>query len=50
MKLNGAPTGYFDGGVMRMNKTGEFFFMSTRNNNFSNRGQKVRCFTSSSRC
>ncbi len=45
MKLNGAPTPYFDGGAIRMNLTsGEttgFYYMSSRNNNFSNRGQKA---------
>jgi hypothetical protein len=40
MKLNAAPTGYFDGGLIRMNRTGTFYYMSSRNNNFSNRGQK----------
>jgi hypothetical protein len=39
MKLNGADN-YFDGGVIRMNTTGTFYYMSTRNNNFSNRSQK----------
>jgi hypothetical protein len=39
MKLNAAPR-YFDGGLLKMNKTGSFHYMSTRNNNFSNRGQK----------
>jgi len=39
-KLNGNPSGYWDGGVRRFNRTGIFNFMSTRNNNFSNRGQK----------
>jgi hypothetical protein len=39
MKLNAAPQ-YFDGGLVRMNLTGEFYYMSSRNNNFSNRGQK----------
>jgi len=39
-KLNANPTGYFDGGLVRMNRTGTFHYMSTRNNNFSNRGQK----------
>jgi hypothetical protein len=38
-KLNAASQ-YFDGGVMRMNKTGEYSFMNTRNHNFSNRDQK----------
>eukprot|EP00276_Gloeochaete_wittrockiana_P013313 CAMPEP_0184332064 /NCGR_PEP_ID=MMETSP1089-20130417/1332_1 /TAXON_ID=38269 ORGANISM="Gloeochaete wittrockiana, Strain SAG46.84" /NCGR_SAMPLE_ID=MMETSP1089 /ASSEMBLY_ACC=CAM_ASM_000445 /LENGTH=605 /DNA_ID=CAMNT_0026655291 /DNA_START=151 /DNA_END=1968 /DNA_ORIENTATION=+ len=41
MKLNGAPTPYFDGGVLRLNNTGTFHYMSTRNNNFSNRSQKA---------
>jgi len=39
MKLNAAPQ-YFDGGLVRMNLTGDFYYMSSRNNNFSNRGQK----------
>lgn len=39
-KLNAAPTPYFDGGLLQMNKTGEFSYMSTRNNNFTNRSQK----------
>jgi len=39
-KLNAAPTPYFDGGVYRVNKTGEWHYMGTRNNNFSNRSQK----------
>jgi hypothetical protein len=39
MKLNAAPK-YFDGGLVRMNTTGDFYYMSSRNNNFSNRGQK----------
>ena len=37
--LNAAPA-YFDGGLVQMNKIGTFHFMSTRNNNFSNRAQK----------
>lgn len=48
-KLNGEPTGYFDLGLVRANKTGEFQFMSSRNNNFSNRSQKgvwiIKAFT-----
>jgi len=40
MKLNAAPTPYFNGGLYRMNNTGTFYYMSSRNNNFSNRGQK----------
>jgi hypothetical protein len=39
MKLNAAPQ-YFNGGLLKMNTTGEFFYISTRNNNFSNRDQK----------
>jgi hypothetical protein len=39
MKLNSAGP-YFDGGLIEMTKTGTFYFMSTRNNNFSNRTQK----------
>jgi len=39
MKLNAASP-YFDGGLIRMNSTGTFYYMNTRNNNFSNRGQK----------
>jgi hypothetical protein len=39
-KLNAASTPYFDGGLVQMNQTGTFNYMSTRNNNFSNRTQK----------
>jgi hypothetical protein len=38
-KLNAASQ-YFDGGVLRMNRTGTFHYMNTRNHNFSNRDQK----------
>jgi len=38
-KLNAAPQ-YFNGGLLKMNRTGEFYYISTRNNNFSNRDQK----------
>jgi len=38
-KLNAAGP-YFDGGVMRMNQTGTFYYMNTRNHEFSNRDQK----------
>jgi len=38
-KLN-AASAYYNGGLIRMNNTGTFFYMSTRNNNFSNRTQK----------
>jgi len=40
-KLNAAPTPYFDGGIHRVNRTGEWHYMCTRNNNFSNRSQKA---------
>jgi len=40
MKLNAADR-YFNGGLIKMNKTGEFYYMSSRNNNFSNRTQKA---------
>jgi hypothetical protein len=40
MKLGGAPSPYFDAGLMKMKVTGRFAYMSTRNNNFSNRSQK----------
>lgn len=40
-KLNAAPTPYFDGGIHRVNRTGEWNYMCTRNNNFSNRSQKA---------
>jgi len=40
LKLNAARTPYFDGGIYRMNRTGEWHYMCTRNNNFSNRSQK----------
>jgi hypothetical protein len=38
-KLNAADR-YFDGGLIRQNKTGTFHYMNTRNHNFSNRDQK----------
>jgi hypothetical protein len=34
-------TAYFDLGVMAWNRTGTYTYMGTRNNNFSNRGQKA---------
>jgi len=40
-KLSAAPTPYFDGGVIRVARKGTYHFMSTRNNNFSNRSQKM---------
>jgi NADPH oxidase len=39
-ELNGAP-GYFDGGLVRMDRPGKFAYMSTRANSFSNRSQKA---------
>lgn len=39
MKLN-AASAYFNGGLIQLNNTGTFYYMSTRNNNFSNRSQK----------
>jgi len=39
MLLNAAGQ-HFDGGLVQMNKTGTFYYMSSRNNNFTNRGQK----------
>jgi len=38
-KLNAAGQ-YFDGGILKMNKTGTYLYMSTRNHSFSNRDQK----------
>jgi hypothetical protein len=40
MKLN-AANAYFNGGLIKMNTSSEFYYMSSRNNNFSNRGQKA---------
>jgi len=39
-KLNRAPA-YVDGGAVQMNNTGTFYYMASRNNNFSNRGHKA---------
>jgi len=39
MKLNAADR-YFDGGLQEVRSVGEYHFVSTRNNNFSNRSQK----------
>ncbi|EFC40412.1 predicted protein [Naegleria gruberi] len=40
-KLNNAPNGpYFDGGLHELKANGMFAYMSTRNNNFSNRSHK----------
>jgi len=35
-----AASQYFNGGAMKMNKTGTFYYMNTRNHNFTNRDQK----------
>ena len=43
MKLNAASQ-YFDGGLVQMNTVGDFYYMSTRNNNFSNRLQKAEIY------
>jgi hypothetical protein len=45
MVLNAAPA-YFDGGLIQMNITNNdgFHYMSSRNNNFSNRGQKATIY------
>jgi hypothetical protein len=36
-----AASPYWDGGLIKMNNTGTFYYMSTRNNDFTNRGQKA---------
>jgi len=41
MKLSGALTPYFDAGVLQPGEKGRHTFMSTRDNNFSNRGMKA---------
>lgn len=41
-KLNSAPNPYFDAGLVRVRTSGTFSYMSSRNNNFSNRGQKAQ--------
>lgn len=38
--LNAAPTPRFTGGLVKLDEVGTYNFMSTRNNNFSNRSQK----------
>ena len=38
-KLNGASSPYFKGKLVKMTKTGNYTYFSTRNNNFSNRDQ-----------
>jgi hypothetical protein len=39
-KLNANGANYFNGGILKMNKTGTFYYMNTRNHNFTNRDQK----------
>jgi hypothetical protein len=39
-KLNAPGANYFNGGILKMNKTGTFYYMNTRNHNFTNRDQK----------
>jgi len=39
-ELDNAATPYFDGGLIQMNSDGSFYYMCTRNNDFSNRSQK----------
>eukprot|EP00300_Choanocystis_sp_HF-7_P042744 c9442_g2_i1.p1 GENE.c9442_g2_i1~~c9442_g2_i1.p1 ORF type:complete len:447 (+),score=99.18 c9442_g2_i1:29-1342(+) len=46
-KLNAAATPYFQGAVVPARKQGTFKFMSTRNNNFSNRSQKLKIIVTS---
>eukprot|EP00298_Acanthocystis_sp_HF-20_P009224 c18180_g1_i1.p1 GENE.c18180_g1_i1~~c18180_g1_i1.p1 ORF type:complete len:728 (-),score=233.95 c18180_g1_i1:67-2211(-) len=41
-KLNAAANPYFRGALVKVYNQGVFHFMSTRNNNFSNRSQKVK--------
>jgi len=38
-KING-PVQYYDGGLVRMGTAGTYYYMSTRNNDFTNRSQK----------
>jgi len=42
-KLNAASP-YFNAGLIRLNRTGTWFYMCSRNNNFSNRSQKGALF------
>jgi hypothetical protein len=42
-KLSAATTPYFNAGIQRVQaKSGNYYFYSTRNNNFSNRSQKLK--------
>jgi len=45
--LNAAPTPRFSGELVQMSNTGTFYYMSTRNNDFSNRSQKASIKVSS---
>jgi len=45
--LNADNAAYFDGGLVKMVKAGVYNYMSTRNNNFSNRSQKGQITVSS---
>merc|ERR1712216_464800 len=47
-KLNAADHPYFDGGLTKMISRGMHNYMSTRNNNFSNRSQKGKIMVVSS--
>jgi len=40
MKLNAPTVNYFNGGLQQMKTAGTYNYMSTRNNNFTNRSQK----------
>jgi len=40
MKINAPDAQYFNGGAIQMKTTGTYHYMSTRNNNFTNRSQK----------
>merc|ERR1711916_336596 len=40
VELNDAPA-YYDGGLVKMTAKGEFYVMSSRNNDFSNRSHKA---------
>jgi len=40
-KINGNPSPYLNAGVIKAGQPGNYAFMSTRNNNFSNRQQKA---------
>lgn len=44
-KLNGATTPYYDAGLLKVEKAMVFNYMSSRNNNFSNRSQKAQIYS-----